>query len=533
VRCLQRAPGGGRVRGPGGDAPPLGDVLLGMLPRQDVVPVPWRVEVADCAGRAEHRRLRREVFVGEQGLFGSADAERDDADDDPRTLVLVARAVAGTDAGRVLGGVRLAPAGQDLTDGVDVGWWAGSRLVVGAAARRSAGGVGAALVRAACAHAEAAGALRFDATVQAAAERHFARLGWVRVREVEVPGAPGVPHVLMRRPLSRVQALLDATKAPLGGLLAGLLDGPGGGAFRGDDAAPVPGSDLVAACDAVLPSMVERDPWWAGWCAALVNVNDVAAMGAEPTGLLDAVGARDASFAARVLAGLRAGAAAHGVPVLGGHTQLGVPAALSATALGRVPDGLPPVPGGGGRAGMAVTLAVDTAGGWRRGYVGRQWDSTTGRTPEHLRAATRVVARARPAAAKDVSMAGVVGTLAMLAEAGGVAAVLDVADVPRPPGAEVRAGDWLTCFPGTGFLLADDPSRDLAADALAGVDVAGLDAARCGELVAADHPLVAGSAVVLRWPDGETTAATTPGAGATGLGAAASADHHSPGETRS
>ena len=53
--------------------------------------------------------------------------------------------------------------------------------------------------------------------------------------------------------------------------------------------------------------MVERDPEWAGWCSVLVNVNDLAAMGATPVGLLDALGARDASFAARVLGGLRAG----------------------------------------------------------------------------------------------------------------------------------------------------------------------------------------------------------------------------------
>ncbi len=510
----------------------IGGVLLGALPQRAPAPAAlWRVEVADAAGVSAHRRLRREVFVAEQGLFGSGAVEADAVDDDPRALVLVARALAGSDAGEVLGGVRLAPSGQHLTGGVDVGWWAGSRLVVTAGARRGGGsvgrGLGAALVRAACAHAEAAGALRFDAAVQSANEQLFTRIGWVRVRDVEVPGAGGAPHVLMRWPVGRVQDLLEATKAPLGQLLGGLLTGSAGGAFLGDDAAPVPGSDLVAACDAIVPSMVERDPEWAGWCAALVNVNDVAAMGAEPVGLLDAVGARDASFAARVLAGLRAGAAAHGVPLLGGHTQLGVPASLSATALGRVPGGLPPVPGGGGRAGMAVTLAVDTAGGWRRGHAGRQWDSTTARTPEQLRAITGVVARVRPAAAKDVSMAGVVGTLAMLAEASGVAAVLDVAAVPRPSSDDVSTGDWLTCFPGTGFLLADDAARDLALAArLPGTGVTGFEVARCGELVDAADPLAAGSAVVLRWPDGETTAATAPGAGATGLGPAAVREVH-------
>jgi hypothetical protein len=179
----------------------------------------------------------------------------------------------------------------------------------------------------------------------------------------------GQPHVLMRWPIGRIASGVAASKSALGALVGGLAGVPG---FVGDDGVPVPGSDLVAACDAIVPSMVERDPEWAGWCAVLVNVNDLCAMGAVPVGLLDALGARDASFAARVLSGLRRGAAAWGVPVLGGHTQLGVPAALSVTALGRVPGGTGgPVPGGGGRAGQQVRLTADLGGAWRPGSTGR------------------------------------------------------------------------------------------------------------------------------------------------------------------
>ncbi|HEY0932853.1 MAG TPA: MSMEG_0567/sll0787 family protein, partial [Trebonia sp.] len=388
----------------------------------------------------------------------------------------------------------------------DLGWWFGSRLAVAADHRGAAGGllrepralpaarteaaypVGPALVRAACAYAEAAGVLRFDATVQPAAERMFRRLGWATIRPVP---AAGRPHVLMRWPTERIAAAVAATKAPLGALVGGLAGGPG---FVGDDGAPVPGSDLVAVCDAIVPSMVERDPEWAGWCAVLVNANDLCAMGADPVGLLDAVGARDAAFAARVLSGLRAGAAAFGVPVLGGHTQLAVPAALSVTALGRVPGGASgPVPGGGGRPGHSVRLTVDLGGQWRPGYTGRQWDSTSHRSPAELRTMVRCLADpapgTRPAAAKDVSMAGIAGTLGMLAEASGCGAVLDVAAVPRPAGAAMA--DWLTCFPGFGLLTA--AGRGTPAPA-AGPAVS----AECGELVA-------GGGVRLRWPDGEET----------------------------
>jgi putative N-acetyltransferase (TIGR04045 family) len=437
----------------------------------------FHIEQADEP--AAYRRLRRRVFVDEQGLFDGSD--RDDRDDDPRTAVLVAR----SPRGELLGGVRVGPA----TAGPDIGWWAGSRLVVDPAAR-GAQGIGPALVRAACAYAENAGALRFDATVQPGNERMFRRLGWQPVRPVPVAGRP---HVLMRWPIGRIAALVTATKSALGELVRGLA--PRG--FVGDDGAPVPGSDLVAVCDAILPSMVERDPEWAGWCAVLVNVNDLAAMGASPVGLLNAVGARDAGFAARILSGVQRGCAAYDIPVLGGHTQLGVPAALSATALGRTGH---PVPGGGGRPGHAVRLTADLGGRWRPGYRGRQWDSTSHRTPAELRHLTGVVGRMRPAAAKDVSMAGVAGTLGMLAEASGCGAVLDVARVPRPSGATV--GDWLTCFPGFAMLTAG-PS--------AATDTGPAVSADCGELIT-------GRGVRLRWPDGELTDAIS--GGVTGLGVA-------------
>jgi hypothetical protein len=109
------------------------------------------------------------------------------------------------------------------------------------------------------------------------------------------------------------------------------------------------------------------------------------------------------------------------------------------------------------------------------------------------------VGKARPAAAKDVSMAGVVGTLGMLAEASGCAAVLDVGAVPKPSAASM--GDWLTCFPGFGMLTTG--TEELSAGPA--------HSAVCGELAI-------GQGVRLRWPDGEVTEALA--GGVTGMGAA-------------
>ena len=113
------------------------------------------------------------------------------------------------------------------------------------------------------------------------------------------------------------------------------------------------------------------------------------------------------------------------------------------------------------------------------------------------------VARSQPHAAKDVSMAGVLGTLAMLAEASGTGAEVDVAAVPRP--AEATMSDWLTCFPGMAFVTADAPDAPP-------LDAGACVSQRCGRLTTEPG-------VRLRWPGGDITE-VLPGEGASRLGPA-------------
>ena len=171
---------------------PLTDILALLGDRSTLARAPeFRIEQAEDAGSiAVYHNLRRAAFVDEQGLFDGHDL--DARDEDTRTIVLVAR----DRSGRIIGGVRLGP----VTEELDLGWWQGGRLVVSAEAR-GLRGIGAALVRAACARAESEGVLRFDANVQVRNEALFTRLGWQRVRASAVAGAP---HVLMRWPIGRI-----------------------------------------------------------------------------------------------------------------------------------------------------------------------------------------------------------------------------------------------------------------------------------------------------------------------------------------
>jgi AIR synthase related protein, C-terminal domain len=171
------------------------------------------------------------------------------------------------------------------------------------------------------------------------------------------------------------------------------------------------------------------------------------------------------------------------------------------------------VAGGGAGPGQRLRVTADLGGGWRPGYTGSQWDSSTRRTPAELRALAGVVPALAPTAAKDVSMSGLVGTVGMLAEASGCRAILDVADIPAPAGA--TRGDWLTCFPGFAIVSAEEATWLTAARR--GRPPGGpaalpdfLTSAVCGELVS-------GEGVALRWPDGVITEAVGT---VTGLGSA-------------
>ena len=109
---------------------------------------------------AAHHRVRREVFVREQGIF--AEDDRDGWDGDAVKVV----AAAGP---QVLGAVRLYPLDE-------AGLWKGDRLAVLPEGRRLR--IGAPLVRFAVATAGRRGGTRMIALIQARNVPFFRHLGW-------------------------------------------------------------------------------------------------------------------------------------------------------------------------------------------------------------------------------------------------------------------------------------------------------------------------------------------------------------------
>jgi AIR synthase-related protein len=223
----------------------------------------------------------------------------------------------------------------------------------------------------------------------------------------------------------------------------------------GDDTAAIPDDRgfLLLAAEGILPEFLERDPYFAGWSSVMVNVNDVAAMGGYPLAVADVYFHSPSATVDAVLSGLRDACAAYGVPLVGGHTTRrdAGPHALAVAILGRAEHLITSF---GARPGDVVLLGADLRGRYRASFP--FWDATEGRAPESLRgdlALLGSLARSTAVSAcKDVSNAGVVGTLLMMLEASGVGATLDLDRIPRPSGIDLRR--WLTTFPSYGFLFS-------------------------------------------------------------------------------
>ena len=95
-----------------------------------------------------------------------------------------------------------------------------------------------------------------------------------------------------------------------------------------------------------------------------------------------------------------------------------------------------------------------------------------------VRLLAEIADRGLAVAAKDVSMAGLVGSLAMMLEANRLGATVDLDVLPIPVGVSLSA--WLGCFPSYAFLLATPKGRE--EECLAAFHGRGLTAARIGEL---------------------------------------------------
>ena len=304
-----------------------------------------------------------------------------------------------------------------------------------------------------------------------------------------------------------------AHKTDIGGVIAALAQGlPGGSAAMaqavavGDDCAAIPdghGGHLLFAIEGLVEDFIERMPWFAGYCSVMVNVSDVYAMGGRPVAVVDALWAD--GLPKDVLAGMAAASARYAVPIVGGHTNSrSARGQLAVAILGRAERLLTSFDA---RPGDRLVMAADLRGAYQEPYP--YWNASTEAPAARLRADLELLPQLAEAglcrAAKDISMAGLLGTALMLVECSKVGATIALDALPRPAQVEDDAAllRWLSAFPSYGFVLSVAPAA--LDDVLARFDARDIAAVAIGEVTAArELTLVRGTERCLLWNVAET-----------------------------
>lgn len=244
---------------------------------------------------------------------------------------------------------------------------------------------------------------------------------------------------------------------------ASAFAGSSAGILNGDDAAALPDADggyTLLAAEGMQPSFVQREPFFAGLCAVLCNVNDIAAMGGRARALVNVILAgNDRAHTGLIYEGLRAGAELFQIPIVGGHSgrSAGAPC-LSAAVLGKAQRLITSFDA---RPGQVLMVCIDLGGKLRADQP--HFDGLTGGDAKVARARLEVLPQLAEAglvgAGKDISMAGLLGTLLMLLETSGCGARVDLEAVPAPACALAEPQRWLESFPSFGFVLSVEPEH--------------------------------------------------------------------------
>ncbi len=260
----------------------------------------------------------------------------------------------------------------------------------------------------------------------------------------------------------------------------------------GDDCAAIPDGDgyLLFAIEGFVDDFVNSMPWFAGYCGVMVNISDIAAMGGRPIAVVDAVWSQGMDPASDIMQGMAAASAQYGVPVVGGHTnnrsQTGQ---LAVAILGRAKKLLTSFHA---RPDDVLIMAIDLRGEYEAGKP--YWNAST-RAPSHrLRGDIDLLPQLAETdlcdAAKDISMAGAIGTALMLAECSKVGLIINPEAIPRPR--EVPLAKWLQSFPSYGYVLSVRPNK--VADVMAKFAARDIESAGVGTVTESSEVWLANKA---------------------------------------
>ncbi|MFA0833593.1 MAG: methanogenesis marker 2 protein [Methanobacterium formicicum] len=211
---------------------------------------------------------------------------------------------------------------------------------------------------------------------------------------------------------------------------------------------------ILMAADGMWGKLMEADPWWAGYCSVLVNVNDIAAMGGIPIGMTNVLSTQDKDICNQIMDGINEGVKKFGVPMVGGHVHPDAPYNSLDVSITGIMNREDVITSCGAKPGDKVLVAIDLDGVIHPQFH-LNWDTTTMKSAQlvqaQIMAMNELAQKHLLSAGKDISNPGTIGTLGMLLETSNAGATVELELIPR--NTDVNWEDWLKLYPGAGFVL--------------------------------------------------------------------------------
>lgn len=228
-------------------------------------------------------------------------------------------------------------------------------------------------------------------------------------------------------------------------------------ASEGEDAAAIEfGNDYILfATDGIMESLVKTNPFYAGYFAVLVNVNDIAAMGGRALAMVDVMSVKHDKICAQILKGMERAVRKFNVPIVGGHTHPDCEYhAIDISIIGSVPK-TDIIRSDRAQAGDDIVFVMDTDGFFPPDLK-YAWDTTTNKddklVQDQMGMMCTVASENLCHSAKDMSNPGCIGTMGMLLESSGKGGCIDVNKIPRPK--DVDFIQWILAYQGCGFVFS-------------------------------------------------------------------------------
>lgn len=228
----------------------------------------------------------------------------------------------------------------------------------------------------------------------------------------------------------------------------------------GDDASAIDiGNDqvILIAADGIWGQIMNVNPYWAGYCSVLVNVNDIAAMGGKPLAMVNIMSINNDDIYEELLNGIKDGCLKFGVPMVGGHLHPDAECDSLGVAIVGIAKKDKLITSFDAEVGDKVIVAIDLDGKPHEMF-GLNWDTTYDKDAQLVRdqitAVQYLAEHDYIKSGKDISNPGILGTLEMLLETSGKGAVVNLLDIPIND--DMSWNDWLKSYPGSGFVFTAD-----------------------------------------------------------------------------